>query len=209
MRGMKATAWLAALVFFLQLPIPLYWLVFHPAIGYWRRHGKSVYVTAVLLSWGPITASLFLFHTQLFRPGWPRAWEIAVGFALIFFEVWVFRRVERDLGSARMAGHSELRGGREIVSSGIYSRVRNPRYAGSFLALIGAGLLAGTRLAWIAAGCWALLVLVVVFLEERELRARLGEPYLEYCRRVPRFLPFRPPFTKTRATNEFQAPDSL
>jgi len=209
MRGMKATAWLAALVFFLQLPIPLYWLVFHPAIAYWRRHGKAVYFAAVLLSWGPLTASLFLFHTQLFRPGWPRAWEIVVGLALVCFEVWIFRRVEHDLGSARMAGHAELRDGREVVSDGIYSRVRNPRYAGSFLAIVGACVLARTRLAWIVAGCWALLVLVVILLEERELRARLGEPYLEYCRRVPRFLSFRTPFTKNRSMNECQAPNSL
>lgn len=32
---------------------------------------------------------------------------------------------------------------------------------------------------------------LVVVLEERELRDRFGEQYVEYCRRVPRFFPRR------------------
>jgi len=208
MRPMKATAWLAALVFFFQLPIPLYWLIFHPAIGFWRRHGKAVYFAALLVSWGPVTAFLFLFHARLFRIGWPRAWEIAPGLALIFFEVWIFHRVKRDLGGARMAGHAELRGDIAVVRGGIYSRVRNPRYVGSFLAIVGACLLAATRLAWIVAAVWTALTLLAIFLEERELRSRLGQSYEEYCRRVPRFLPRRP-LAKNESISEFQPSDSL
>jgi protein-S-isoprenylcysteine O-methyltransferase Ste14 len=32
---------------------------------------------------------------------------------------------------------------------------------------------------------------LVVILEERELRQRFGDAHVEYCRRVPRFVPRR------------------
>ncbi len=34
-------------------------------------------------------------------------------------------------------------------------------------------------------------IYLMVLLEERELRARFGMEYLEYCQRVPRFVPKR------------------
>jgi protein-S-isoprenylcysteine O-methyltransferase Ste14 len=60
-----------------------------------------------------------------------------------------------------------------------------------FLAVLGACFVARTRLLWGVALVWWLLALAVVRLEERELRARFGETYMAYARRVPRFLPFR------------------
>jgi protein-S-isoprenylcysteine O-methyltransferase Ste14 len=46
-----------------------------------------------------------------------------------------------------------------LVTQGIYSHIRHPRY------------------------------LQVVLFEERELRHRFGEEYERYCQHVPRFLP--------------------
>jgi protein-S-isoprenylcysteine O-methyltransferase Ste14 len=183
--------WLAAIVLFLQLPIPLYWFVVHPQVKFWRRHRKAGYITGLLLSWAPVTPCLVIFRRQLFRNDWPPVWEITLGLALIVFEGWIFWRVKRDLGGARLVGSTELSGGGEIMHQGIYAHIRHPRYAGSFLAILGACFLAGARAMWIAAAVWSLLTLVAIALEERELRARFGAPYEAYCRRVPRFLPLR------------------
>ncbi len=101
----------------------------------------------------------------------------------------MFWRVQRDLGGARLVGKTELSGGGEVARSGIYARMRHPRYTGSFLAILGACLLAGTRLLWMVALAWAVLTRIAIALEERELRARFGAAYDEYCRRVPRFVP--------------------
>jgi len=51
-------------------------------------------------------------------------------------------------------------------------------------------VLAGTRLMWAVAGVWLVLTLIAISFEERELRARFGAAYEEYCRRVPRFFPW-------------------
>ena len=188
---MTPLGWLAAIVLFLQLPIPLYWFVVHSQVHFWRRHRNAGYMVGLLLSWGPVTPCLVIFRRQIFRSNWPPAWETIPGLTLIVFEGWIFWRVKRDLGSARLVGATELSGGGEIVHRGIYAHIRHPRYTGSFFAVLGACLIAGTRFMWTAAAVWSLLTLGAIALEEREMRARFGAAYEAYCRRVPRFLPLR------------------
>jgi protein-S-isoprenylcysteine O-methyltransferase Ste14 len=78
-----------------------------------------------------------------------------------------------------------------LITEGIYSRVRNPRYL-EFL------LLSFVYVAFANySGAWILYLLTfpaihaVVLLEEPELRERFGAEYEEYCRRVPRYIPTR------------------
>jgi protein-S-isoprenylcysteine O-methyltransferase Ste14 len=187
---MTLLGWLAAAVLFLHLPIPLYWFVVHPLVKFWRRHEKAAYVTGLVCSWPPVTAAIIVYRRELFRPDWPPAGAIAAGLALIIVEGWMFRRVHRDLGTSRLVGRTELSGSGEIAQRGIYSRIRHPRYTGSFLAILGACLLAGTSVLWMVAGVWLMLTLIAITFEERELRSRFGAAYEEYCRRVPRFFPW-------------------
>jgi protein-S-isoprenylcysteine O-methyltransferase Ste14 len=181
--------WMAALVLFLQLPIPLYWFVVHPLVGFWRQRPKASYVTGLLVSWPPATACLVAFRRELFRPDWPAAWRAVLGIVLIVFEVWLFGRLTRDLGMARLVGKTELSGGGSIERHGIYGHIRHPRYLGSFLAILGACLLAAKPAMWAIAAVWVTLMLVAISFEERELCSRFGKEYEEYARRVPRFVP--------------------
>jgi protein-S-isoprenylcysteine O-methyltransferase Ste14 len=182
--------WIAAIVLFLQLPVPLFWFVVHPSINFWRRgHRTAAYVTGLLLSWPAVAVGLILFRHELFRRDATPEWSIAIGILLIVFEVWIFWRAIGDLGSAKFVGKTEMSGGGEVVSRGIYAKIRHPRYLGSFLAIVGACLVAGTRLLWIVAIVWTILTLTAIALEEGEMRTRFGETYLDYCRRVPRFIP--------------------
>jgi protein-S-isoprenylcysteine O-methyltransferase Ste14 len=185
---------IAGVVLFLQLPVPLYWFVLHPNAPAWRRHKLAAYITAVLFAWGLGTIFLFLTRQRLYAPtaSLPRA---LAGCALIFADLYLFRRSAKDLGYKRLVGESELSGGGEMTDGGIYTRIRNPRYAGSFLAIIGACLIAGTRWMWLTTAIWAALMFAAIVLEEREMRGRFGAAYIDYCRRVPRFLPsFLSPF---------------
>ena len=183
--------WLAAAVLFLQLPIPLYWFVVHPQIVFWRRHRTAAYVTGLLCSWLPVTVAMIVYRRELFRTDWPSVGEIALGLGLIIFEGWIFVRVHRDLGGAKLVGATELSGGGEIEQRGVYGRIRHPRYAGSLLAILGACCLAATRSMWTVAGAWLVLTRLAISMEERELRARFGAAYESYCQRVPRFIPLQ------------------
>lgn len=177
------------LVFFLQIPIPLYWFVVHPSIGFWRRHGKAAYFVGVIFSWGIVTPCLIVFHHRLFREYPPSVAAVVIGLILVAVEVWIFWRVKIDLGGARLVGKTELSGGGEVIGRGIYARIRHPRYLGSFLAIVGACLMAGTPLSWYVAAAWTLLIWIAIRFEEREMRSRFGATFEEYCRRVPRFFP--------------------
>lgn len=181
---------IAGIVFFMQLPVPLYWFVLHPGRKFWRTRRKAAYIVALACSWLPVTVCLILFHARMFSRRTPSLAAMVAGLALIAFEVWIFARVRRDLGDARLVGHAEILGSGEIATRGLYSHIRHPRYAASFLALLGACLLAATRLMWIVLAVWTVLTLTAISLEEREMRARFGPSYHAYARRVPRFLPF-------------------
>jgi protein-S-isoprenylcysteine O-methyltransferase Ste14 len=183
--------WLAAGILLFELPIPLYWLVLHPLANFWRHHKRAAYTTAVLVAWGSGGVFLAAFHRVLFAQQLPPAWAIVAGLGLIGLEGWIFDRVHRDLGTTRLVGQTELSGGGEMAATGIYARVRHPRYAGMMAAVAGACLLAGTRTMWLVAAAWWPIALLSILLEERELRARFGSAYENYCRRVPRFLPLR------------------
>lgn len=183
--------WFAALVLFLQFPIPLYWFLLHPMVRFWRGHSRLALILALLLSWPPVCALIVFFRHQLFRTGRPPIGSIALGIALIAFEVWLFGKLTRDLGASRLVGKTEIEGRGSIARNGIYARVRHPRYAGSFLAIIGACLLGARPALWMVSALWTALMLMVIRLEEREMRSRFGSQYEEYSREVPRFVPLR------------------
>jgi protein-S-isoprenylcysteine O-methyltransferase Ste14 len=76
----------------------------------------------------------------------------------------------------------------ELVTTGVYARVRNPMYLGMQLLLIGLGLI--FSLEWCLL-LWPVLALTlhfgVVRPEERYLTEKFGDNYADYTRRVQRW----------------------
>jgi protein-S-isoprenylcysteine O-methyltransferase Ste14 len=77
-----------------------------------------------------------------------------------------------------------------IVDQAIYRILRHPVYAAALRVAIGLAFVNG---AWFAVTCaflfWLGLWGWVRLMEEKELVARLGQPYEDYRRRVPAFWP--------------------
>jgi protein-S-isoprenylcysteine O-methyltransferase Ste14 len=76
----------------------------------------------------------------------------------------------------------------ELVTQGVYARIRHPLYSGMFLELVGIFLLFPTLPVMVACGLGVLWVMVQARLEEMDLLERLPA-YKEYIQQVPRFLP--------------------
>ena len=188
MRFLHGVAWF---VLCFELPIPIYWLILHPFNSFWRSRVRAAFWFAGLTAWTCGGVALWFFRHLLLAAARPPWFAIAVGFALIVAEGYLLVRVERELGSRRLVGHAELTGTGEMFSGGLYARVRHPRYAGMFCAVLGAALLAGAPLLWVVLLFWYPFALIVIRLEEKELAARFGVSYEQYRKRVPAFLPFR------------------
>lgn len=79
-------------------------------------------------------------------------------------------------------------GAHRVVDTGPYAAVRNPLYVGNIVLFTGLGVMAWPW-ALLAAPLLALHYHFIVRWEEANLRQKLGAAYVEYCSRVPRWLP--------------------
>jgi protein-S-isoprenylcysteine O-methyltransferase Ste14 len=188
-KGVDALAFLYAVLMF---PAPLFWLILHPAIHFWRRLGNQSYWVALPL-WIASGTALVLLRQRIFAERIsrnPETWIL--GSVVVLLAFGMDRRTRREFGWRRLVGLPELnpadpRAG--VVSRGIYSYVRHPRYLQYMLMFWGLALLSGTKGFFLLAILTVLLYLIVVPLEERELREQYGSPYEAYARQVPRFVP--------------------
>ena len=89
--------------------------------------------------------------------------------------------------------------GESVVAAGPFRYVRNPLYLGIFLHTLALALLmpvSGAIFCILAIGIFELRLIAG---EEAFLTAKLGEPYVAYCAKVPRLLPALTPRTSASA----------
>lgn len=77
----------------------------------------------------------------------------------------------------------------ELVTSGLYSKVRHPLYAGLVLIFLGYFLFAGTVSAAVHFGCLVLYLPIGIYFEEKNLVIQFGEAYQQYKEEVPAIIP--------------------
>jgi len=79
---------------------------------------------------------------------------------------------------------------RQLVTGGLFSFTRNPIMVGELLVIWTEALYFASLGIFLYAAAISLLAhLSIIYVEEPELRRRFGQPYEEYCRTVPRWLP--------------------
>jgi protein-S-isoprenylcysteine O-methyltransferase Ste14 len=189
---MRFIHWFAGLVLAIELPVPIYWLVVHGGIRFWRGRGHAAYWVGVGAAWG--LGGWLLYHflrPQLFAAADRPLWAVVAGATLMIVDVAIFSIAESELGGRRLVGQAELTGTGEVAPRGLYAHVRHPRYLGMILGVLGVCVLAGSTGLWIVSGLWWFATLAIIRLEERELRSRFGAAYAAYAQRVPALLPLR------------------
>ena len=180
-------------------------LLTYPMLERWRawlqpRGLWAWYAVEVGLMWLGTTLVLILLAPYWLDWTWqgPLALQI-MGAVILIISVGIGVWAAGQMGWARLLFASALfppgRGAEEhnipqkLVLVGPYRYVRNPLYDTDMTLILGTALLTQN---------WGLIVLLLAYiaqlalqlpLEERELRARFGEPYRRYCQLVPRFVP--------------------
>lgn len=136
-------------------------------------------------------ASVFSQHRWLhFLAAIDMLLVLAILFTLLgaFFRVWGSAYVGSSVVASREM-HSE-----RMLADGPYRRTRNPLYLGTLLHTVGISLLMPLSGAVFCIVTIWVLQIRLALAEEPFLAERFGAPYLEYCKRVPRFLPSLTPW---------------
>ncbi len=176
----------------LLLWIPFYWLLFHSAIRFWRRMGNRAFWMA-LPAWLIFTmAIIFTRHELLARRVERNALTWVAGGALFFAASWLDVQTRHALGWRRLVGIAELNPGHEsssVVRTGVYARLRHPRYLLYMLMTLSMAFLTGAVAIFLLAILNILMYQILAPLEERKLLDQYGPQYRDYQRAVPRFVP--------------------
>jgi protein-S-isoprenylcysteine O-methyltransferase Ste14 len=191
---MRFLHWFAGVILAVELPVPIYWLVMHGGLGFWRRRNpdRLPYLVGVGAAWGIGGWLLYRYlRPQLFAAGIRPMWSILAGAALLLADVVIFAIAESELGGRRLVGQAELSSKGDLATNGMYAHVRHPRYLGMILGVLGAGVLAGSARLWFVSAVWFIAALAIIRIEERELRRRFGAAYAAYAEQVPMLLPLK------------------
>jgi len=174
-------------------PMFLFWFLVHPFAGHWRK--RSLFVTygtivPILIVTGAIIFSLRTVFLKVYF-GIRIPLIIAAGI-LLLAGVRIAVSRARCLRSSVLLGIPEV-SGRDgpgiLITGGIYSRIRHPRYMEGFCYLASIALFTNYLAVYLLLVAYLPMVYAIVVLEERELLDRFGEAYVRYCHAVPRFLP--------------------
>jgi protein-S-isoprenylcysteine O-methyltransferase Ste14 len=120
-----------------------------------------------------------------------RVWMLVCGSLLYFpgmaFLLWARMTLGKYYFVSTAAG-AQLFADHQLVKTGPYAIVRHPMYVGLTLAAWGALLIYFT---WTTVyfACFAPLLAFRAYREEQALSAEFGEQWMEYCKRVPAFIP--------------------
>jgi protein-S-isoprenylcysteine O-methyltransferase Ste14 len=111
------------------------------------------------------------------------------GCILFAVGLWIFHRSHADLGT-NWSITLQVRANHQLVTHGIYRRVRHPMYLGLFLYSLGQALVLPN---WLAGPSYlvtfGVLYALRVGAEERMMRERFGADYDAYAQRTARLVP--------------------
>ena len=132
-----------------------------------------------LLAWLLPAAAIRWQRTAFFFVG-ETAILLGVGFR--WYSIWVLGRYfTRDVVVST---------DQQVVQHGPYRLIRHPAYSGTFLTMLGVGLVVTN---WASLLCLLLCVFLGhlnrVRIEEQALIRTIGQPYIEYMRHTKRFIP--------------------
>jgi protein-S-isoprenylcysteine O-methyltransferase Ste14 len=171
----------------------LFWVVVHPFAHFWRRVGYWWgYAAGLVLS---VAVCAACYRTRAWIAGTdlgPYMFTTGPGLALLVLAGMLRKNLQKQLRGRILVGLPELAPDAypgQLLTTGVYARVRHPRYAQIIVAVLGWALLSNHLAAYLALLVVAASLGVVIRLEERELAERFGDRYDTYRRNVPALIP--------------------
>ena len=171
----------------------LFWFLVHPFIRFWRRLGLRLALAIYYTLMVAFVAGVFLLRKTLLAVDFgTNPVLIAVAVPMLAASIVLRRKISRHLRFSTLGGLPEMAPEshpQPLLTEGIYSRIRHPRYVEALLVMAALALIANNLASYVNWIIGIPSVLLIVRIEERELRDRFGAEYEAYCARVPRFVP--------------------
>src|SRR5512143_2121055 len=180
---MNAVRYCLALWLVISLPaMLLFWLLIHPFISTWRRLGPAWTYCLIGTLLVLLTVGLFLLREPLLAVDFGiQSPLLAVGIGCLAVAVGLRRSLHQAQMTTRvLVGLPELAPARypqALITTGLYARLRHPRYVQLALALLGYTLIANYLASYLVFAAWLIVMYLLVLLEERELLQRFGNAY--------------------------------
>jgi protein-S-isoprenylcysteine O-methyltransferase Ste14 len=140
------------------------------------------------------------FRTFVLYPVIVVVWELLLNRGRLVLEPWFLPLLAWGYLQYRLVGRYRIRLGgggpgmdtppERLVVSGPFAWCRNPMYLGHLIFLLGLALTLRSELAAAIALATAIWFQFRVGRDEERLRARFGQPYVDYSGRVKRWIPF-------------------
>ncbi len=174
-------------------PALVYWFLVHPFVTFWRRLGPAKSFPVLAIVYLGQVAVLYPLRAPLLGRDFGFSLPLTLlGLPLVALAMAVAVKRQRLLGWKTLVGLPELspdKHGIPLLQEGIYARVRHPRYLEFMIGGSGWALAINYLGVYLLVALALALIPVIARVEERELRARFGAAYDQYCARVPRFIP--------------------
>lgn len=133
-------------------------------------------------------------------------WQIALGIGLFITTLGiVIRGITIGLTFIERGGNKELRIHADaLITKGLFTHCRNPLYVGNNLMLLGLGVLSNSLIyVIIVVPVFLFIYQCIIYAEEDFLTKKFGQPYLDYCSKVNRWLPNLKGIGKTFSSMKF------
>ena len=190
---MDGVRYVLALLLVVVLPAGMsMWFVIHPFASFWRRYNPAITYSVVLAVAAVVGGALYHSRETLMATEFGFSWLLTViGVVCLTLSVVLERRYRQQIKVSTLFGLPEVSATRqsELLTEGIYSEIRHPRYLGLVLEISAFALFANYLAAYMVVVAIIPVLGVTVLLEERELLQRFGEEYVQYAQKVPRFIP--------------------
>jgi protein-S-isoprenylcysteine O-methyltransferase Ste14 len=190
----SAREWLALYTIAVGPAMLSFWLPVHALHRLWRRIGGGWGYLAGLSCYAACVTCALVWSDTLLAVEFGGATARAVSGGLLIVVAFILRRAwALRLPARTLLGVPELypQVAGPLVTTGAYARVRHPRYLDLFCTLTGCALLSDYAASYGAVALSALLLLLVIPMEERELSERYGASFAAYRSRVPALFPRR------------------
>jgi len=164
-------------------------------LGSGFRYYRLIYNVFSLVTLIPVIYfQLHLDETVLFA--WPRPWiflkyAMYAGGLLLFFAGLLVYDLQYMIGIKQINSKTETETENSVrfTTRGILGYVRHPWYSGAILLVWAFGDITDVSLAvkLVLTG----YIIIGTLLEEKRLAAEIGEPYIAYKEKVPRYIPWK------------------